>query len=265
MIPDPVRRAALYPPADLHPPPPEHPSSRVSRDGYWINLFPGHSSGTVTVERFNDVEAAVADIRGVLAADGKRSGTWFVAETSSPPGLAAQLIELGLAPAGEPSLEPRYAAMALVTPPAPGPPDVDARRPRTFEEYQAGRRVGYQVFGESDDDIAAMTAQQRTQWDLEQKDGTFTSFVAVVDGVVCGGAASQFGSSAAFLAGGYTREDMRGRGVYRALVRARWDAAVERGVPALTVGAGRMSRPILEQLGFETVGWIDCLRDEFAA
>jgi hypothetical protein len=41
--------------------------------------------------------------------------------------------------------------------------------------------------------------------------------------------------------------------VYRSLVRARWDYAVERGTPALTVQAGRMSRPILERLGFELI------------
>jgi GNAT superfamily N-acetyltransferase len=45
----------------------------------------------------------------------------------------------------------------------------------------------------------------------------------------------------------------RGRGVYRALLFARWDFAVDRGTPALTVQAGRMSRPICERLGFQFV------------
>jgi GNAT superfamily N-acetyltransferase len=44
--------------------------------------------------------------------------------------------------------------------------------------------------------------------------------------------------------------EARGRGVYRALVQARWRAAAARGTPALTVQAGRMSRPICERLGF---------------
>jgi GNAT superfamily N-acetyltransferase len=262
VVPEAVRRAALFPGTDLPPPAPEHPSSRVTRDGYSIGLFPGRSSGTVLVERFQDVESAVADIRRVLADDGKQSSTWFVPEPASPPGLAAMLLELGLTPAGPPSLEPRYAAMALVTPPAPGPDDVEARRPRSFAEYRAGRLVSYEAFGESEEDVAAMTAQQRTQWEVEQRNDTFSSFVALVDGEVCGGAASHYGANAAFLAGGYTRSDMRGRGVYRALVRARWDAAAARGLRALTVGAGAMSRPILERLGFEHVGWVDCLRDE---
>ena len=57
---------------------------------------------------------------------------------------------------------------------------------------------------------------------------------------------------------------MRGRGAYRALVRARWDVAVERGTPALTVSAGAMSRPILERLGFVTVGFAHGLSDTLA-
>ena len=49
-------------------------------------------------------------------------------------------------------------------------------------------------------------------------------------------------------------EHARGLGVYNALIRARWEAAVARGTPALTVQAGRMSKPILEKLGFQDVG-----------
>jgi hypothetical protein len=36
-------------------------------------------------------------------------------------------------------------------------------------------------------------------------------------------------------------------------VRARWDEAARRGTPALAVGAGPMSQPILERLGFRQV------------
>jgi hypothetical protein len=57
------------------------------------------------------------------------------------------------------------------------------------------------------------------------------------------------------------RPEARGRGAYRALVRARWDDAAERGTPALTVHAGALSRPILERLGFVTVGDVTCLLD----
>ena len=53
----------------------------------------------------------------------------------------------------------------------------------------------------------------------------------------------------------------RGRGIYRALVRARWDEAVRRGTPVLVTQAGAMSRPILEELGFRVVGTILRLED----
>jgi predicted GNAT superfamily acetyltransferase len=55
------------------------------------------------------------------------------------------------------------------------------------------------------------------------------------------------------LWGGSVRADARGRGCYRALVRARWDDAVRRGTPALTVSANDQSSPALRKLGFERV------------
>ena len=55
-----------------------------------------------------------------------------------------------------------------------------------------------------------------------------------------------------FLAGGATLPAARGRGAYRALVRARWDHAVELGTPML-VHAQDRSRRILEPCGFEVV------------
>jgi GNAT superfamily N-acetyltransferase len=69
-------------------------------------------------------------------------------------------------------------------------------------------------------------------------------------GRVVGTAGGVIGDAGINLFGGGVLADARGHGVYRALVRARWEAAVTQGTPALTVQAGRMSRPVLEQLGF---------------
>ena len=55
----------------------------------------------------------------------------------------------------------------------------------------------------------------------------------------------------------------RNRGVYKALIDARWNDAVAAGTPALTVQAGHMSRPILERLGFVTVAPITTLCHRF--
>ena len=56
-----------------------------------------------------------------------------------------------------------------------------------------------------------------------------------------------------YLAGAITLPEYRGRGCYRALLRARWDEAVRLGAPALVVHAQETSRPILERCGFERV------------
>ncbi len=88
-------------------------------------------------------------------------------------------------------------------------------------------------------------------------------FVALEGAEIVAFAGARFGRSTVYLGGSGTRPDKRGRGAYTALVRARWDAAVERGTPVLTVGAGAMSRPILERLGFSIVGWTDNLVDDF--
>ncbi|MGH3102662.1 MAG: GNAT family N-acetyltransferase, partial [Gaiellaceae bacterium] len=53
----------------------------------------------------------------------------------------------------------------------------------------------------------------------------------------------------------------RGRGAYRALVAARWAAAVARGTPALITQAGAMSRPILNRLGFRELAEIRIFLD----
>ncbi|HEU5212144.1 MAG TPA: hypothetical protein VFU10_05190 [Gaiellaceae bacterium] len=65
------------------------------------------------------------------------------------------------------------------------------------------------------------------------------------------------------LHGGATLPEARGRGAYRALLRARWDEAVARGTPALITQGGSMSRPILERAGFRRVGHIHMLVDDF--
>jgi GNAT superfamily N-acetyltransferase len=86
----------------------------------------------------------------------------------------------------------------------------------------------------------------------------------------CGGAAgSQRGTAASVyldgcvgLIGGSTLPEARGRGVYRALVRARWEDAVARDLPALvTQAVNSTSKPILEHLGFVPLFPIPILRD----
>jgi len=156
VIPEPISTAALFPDADLPAPPPEHPFRQVRGDGYVVGLFPGQTFGTVSVRTLGGdaVEQTVEDVRRLLTADGKSRGAWFIAEAASPAGLAERLKERGMTPFEDPPFEPRFAAMALVVPPE-GVGGVEARPPQTFEEFAAGPRVGFDVFGVTDEDRAA--------------------------------------------------------------------------------------------------------------
>lgn len=265
-IPEAVVRAANYPALDLPVPPPEHPFERVDREGYSLGAFRGATFGFVFVQTLapDDVERTLSETREFFVERGIGRGGWMIPESASPSGLAETLRSRGLVSYEEPPFEPRFAAMALVEPPPIGPDDVEARPVATFEEFQAGGRVQDDAFANSEEDRAAFEAQQEVMWRIESEGSPFRSFVALIDGEVVGCGGVDLGASAVYLSGGATRADARGRGVYRALVRARWDEAVKRGTPALTVGAGAMSRPILERLGFTNVGWCDCLLDRLA-
>jgi hypothetical protein len=260
--------AALFPEFDLPPPPPGHPYKVQMFDGYQVGYMPGGSFALVSVRRLSgDVGEHVARIRALLAAEGFRRAAWTVPEAAEPTGLTGTLKASGLVswPGESEGFGARYRNMLLTTEPDPMPGGVTARQVATFEEFVAGRLVTQDVFGMTEQDRDLAESKHAVQWEWHERHPDFKSFAAFVDGEIVGSANAIFGAHAAYLIGGSVRERARGRGAYKALVRARWDAAVERGTPALTVSAGSMSGPILERLGFATVGEGDGLEDRFPA
>ena len=101
------------------------------------------------------------------------------------------------------------------------------------------------------------------QFAAEQVGDTPRVYLAFIDGTAVGAARALFedGLPAVMLISGGVLAEARGRGAYRALVRARWEDAVEAGTPALIVHAGAMSRPILERLGFHVAAEQEVLLD----
>src|SRR5207302_9031519 len=93
------------------------------------------------------------------------------------------------------------------------------------------------------------------------RDAGPSAYLAYLAGEPVGFGRAVFAPWAALLLGGATRPEARGRGVYTALVHARWRETVERGVPRVVVSAGPMSAPILEKLGFRSLGGVRLLRD----
>jgi GNAT superfamily N-acetyltransferase len=98
---------------------------------------------------------------------------------------------------------------------------------------------------------AQIDAELEERWaEYIVPDNPYRRWNAMLAGEVVGTAGGVQAQAGINLFGGGVLAEARGHGVYRALVGARWEAAVRHGTPALTVQAGRMSRPILERLGF---------------
>ena len=86
-------------------------------------------------------------------------------------------------------------------------------------------------------------------------------WLAVVDDAPVAFALADRSPVGLFLAGGATLPEARGRGCYRALVRARWDEAMALGLPGLAVQAQyKSSAPILRRLGFVETATVHTLR-----
>jgi GNAT superfamily N-acetyltransferase len=203
-----------------------------------------------------DIEANVEAVRRWFAERGRRELTWLVGDSSTPSDLAERLLALGAEPDAK---EPVYAGMVLTTaPPAVG--GIEVRPIETFEEYAAVRELGWDLLGLSEEERGESRARLEATW-AEYQDIDIVNFAAFVAGRVVAAGGVQFTPHGAYIAGASTRPEYRGRGCYRALVRARWDAAVARKTPLLAVQAGQMSKPILERLGFRQIATVRALID----
>jgi GNAT superfamily N-acetyltransferase len=155
--------------------------------------------------------------------------------------------------------------MALLTPPAgDGGKDVEIDVVESFDAFADSTRVESGAFDLPPEGRVKLEAE------LEERFAEYTTpgsplrrWNARLQQRVVGTATAVLGDAGVNLFGGGVLADARGRGVYQALVNARWKLAVERGTPALTVQAGRMSRPVLERLGFEFIAQMPMYVDEF--
>jgi hypothetical protein len=189
--------------------------------------------------RGDDVDEAVRTVDAFMHEAGNLRASWWLSERSTPDDLEERLLANGCIRDESDYLN---AAMVLTHEP-PSVEGVEVRRIETFEEFVESRRLQKAVFAtDAGEDFAA-------DWELLPD----PIFAAWIDGRMASAGRVVFTRVGGYLMGGATAEWARGRGAYRAVVRARWDEAVRRGTPTLAVAAGTMSRPVLERLGFEQV------------
>jgi GNAT superfamily N-acetyltransferase len=263
VIPEDVRRYAEDPAAHGPELPPESGFTRILTDRYCIVLGPVPTFTSVSRLRLDpdQVAEALAEVRALVAGRRHRDAIWWVGDSAAPSDLADRLVAHGLVPDDRPGSEPHATAMALVEEPPPAPEGIVARRVESLEEYRTANAVSAEAFGARAEERAAWDAIAEERFEAEQRGHAPRTYLAFVDGEPVGVARAVFDPVAALLISGGVLERARGRGVYRALVRARWDDAVAEGTAALTTHAGSQSRPILERLGFVPVAEIDVLLD----
>jgi GNAT superfamily N-acetyltransferase len=259
-LPEEVRRLALDPFGVLPVP---REVERIELDGATvsINPWPGAQIVRPVGMRPADVGATVEAARAVARERGKSVLAWWI--TSEHDDLAAPLEAAGLVNADTPGFEAVENGMALAWPPTGKPADrVRVGEVKDWDEYVAVGEVTRSVFGfpkVPEEELRQRYADYLAALDLG------TTLFAAIDGRIVAGAYAAFGTAGVNLFGASVLPEARGQGVYRSLVLARWDLAVERGTPALTVQAGRMSRPIVERMGFAFVDAVRVFVDDLAA
>jgi GNAT superfamily N-acetyltransferase len=144
----------------------------------------------------------------------------------------------------------------------PEAPEVSARRVASIEELRVAAEIAHQAFGDREERLQAVLENLVDQWENHEGKEQAT-FLAFADGLPVGTARSVYlEQGVVLLVSGGVLEEARGHGAYRALVRARWDDAVERKTPLLLVFGGPMSRPILERVGFEPLFELMIMADD---
>ncbi len=230
---------------------------RIETDRYTLCVGAGSTWNTVQRQRFplEEVDEVLAEVREELRARG-RTQTQSEVGSSAPAGLVDALLERRLVP----DKDPYAVALVLTHEPPAIEPGFTARRIETLEELAASGRIQWEAFGATPREIE----EARRLLPDRFRDSPHLRHSVWLDGeIVCTGTSTPT-EHGLLLYGGATAPQARGRGAYRALIRARWDEAAALETPALITQGGSMSRPILERVGFERVGEVHMLLDVFS-
>lgn len=220
---------------------------RVVTDRYVVWFGTGDHPGWTVAQRFrfrpDELDEVRAEIHEHIRSRGRTSCSWEIGSSATPGDLVERLEALGL----EHDEEFLRVGMALTGPPA-GASEVEVRHAENEEDRRLAAQIGASVFG------TPFT-------EPPPPDPSTVVYLAYVDGRPVGRATGSFSEHGVNMSGASVLPEARGRGVYRALVHARWDDAVARGTPLAVTDAGSMSRPILARLGFREVCTIRCFID----
>jgi hypothetical protein len=260
-VPNDVEEQALHPFREVLPP---VGFERVERDDIFVCFHPLPFAKIVEPANLlpDAVEAAVSDARAIVRERGNSLLAWWISPDHAS--IGEELEHFGLVNEDTPGFEAIENAMVLIDAPAgEWADDIVVTEVQSFEDFRASNDVTASAFDVPEAMRDAMEVTLQNQYEEYATPGNSArQFNASLDGVVVGTASAVRGPTGVNLFGGSVMSEARGRGVYRALTHARWHFAVGCGTPALTVQAGRMSKPIVEQLGFTLVGQVRIYVDD---
>lgn len=242
-------------------------TERVERDRVLLMFHPNPSAQIVEPHDLDveGVPSAVATARRTARERDKRLLAWWIAPEDSDLGPALE--REGLVNEDTPGFEAVETAMVLVRPPAgESRPEITVSAVESYDDLAASMSVVMDAFDFPEAMRAQAMSEAPARWEeYRQPDNPGRQYLARIGGEIVGTASAGFGDAGINLFGGAVVAAARGRGVYRELTAARWQEALDRGTPALTVQAGRMSLPILTKLGFAVVGEARVYVDDFEA
>jgi hypothetical protein len=193
-----------------------------------------------------ELDELIALVHELVPADKRQ--TWWIGPTARPANIVELLEARGFRPAED---GPECRAMVLTAEPPEPASGIEVLRVTRFEDFAAAREVQWEAFEVPEERRELQRRHIREEFDEAMTHATPLTFLAMLDGRPAATAMAIPSDRGVFLIAGSTAKWARGRGLYRALVRARWDYAVERGTPALVTEAlVGTSYPILQRLGF---------------
>jgi hypothetical protein len=220
--------------------------------------FPIAGPNSVTWIRCPAEEAddVIGEVRGIVAPR-HLPVMWILDPGTEPPDFAERLASRGVQPdphGAEAKVMVLPIDATVDAPPVDGLEIVDALADiATFRQADSAAAEAFQAVSVGGDP-QRVAAQERRRLNLRAA-GHQRRLLATVKGEPAGAAGlTLFPPAGAIINGGSVRPKFRGHGVYRGLVVARLKIARKAGAAGLMVWGGPMSAPILERLGFATVG-----------
>jgi GNAT superfamily N-acetyltransferase len=194
------------------------------------------------------VEGRIADVRAWMAAHSRQEFTWSLGASTTPSDLGDRLLALGAEPDPD---DPILIPMALDHEPS-GAAGVVAVPVTTLADYVRCRELMFDGFELPENLRVSARERSERDWVYARNDGIVRFQVRLGGEPAAYGVLMPLLVGPPFLAAAVVAPQARGRGAYRALLRARWDAAVAMGAKAVVALADARSVPVLEHFGLRS-------------